>query len=431
MTFRTPNLDLPYIAPAQAQKHVTHNEAIRALDAIVQLSISDQLDRPPTAPRDGERFIVGTQPEDAFTGHIGEVAAFQDGAWSFLVPQIGWRVYDNTAGGLYVFRETGWASVLPEQFSQEFAERFGINAAADDLNRLVVKSEASLFDHAGVGHQLKVNKASDDKTASLLFQSNYQGRAEMGLTGSNDFAIRVSPDGAQFSDTMQVHSATGDVKFPNGINRDMLLGTIDEAGDREEFYGFPNLMTIVTEQASVTLTSGRINFNAVFIDRPTEITGALAAITNTGTQANMIMRLGVFDIGEPSGNNWKVGQRRIDFGAQIVGSAQGLEYNLETPIVLPRGWYMFAMGVNGPDVQVRFLINYTPGLAQFTVSGSGSSTFFRTVGPTNFCFINNQSDVIENGFPSDWGSIVAVDGRSTSIRNHMFFIPKFKHWNLP
>ena len=36
------NLQLPYIMPSQAQKHVTHNEAIRSLDAIVQLSVVDR-----------------------------------------------------------------------------------------------------------------------------------------------------------------------------------------------------------------------------------------------------------------------------------------------------------------------------------------------------------------------------------------------------
>ena len=43
----TPNLSLPYILPGQAQKHVTHNEAITALDAITQLAV---LDRTRTAP---------------------------------------------------------------------------------------------------------------------------------------------------------------------------------------------------------------------------------------------------------------------------------------------------------------------------------------------------------------------------------------------
>lgn len=36
---KTQNLNLPYILPSQAQKHVTHNEAIRALDAMLHLAV--------------------------------------------------------------------------------------------------------------------------------------------------------------------------------------------------------------------------------------------------------------------------------------------------------------------------------------------------------------------------------------------------------
>ena len=35
----TSNLNLPYIAADQAQKHVTHNEALRMLDALLHLSV--------------------------------------------------------------------------------------------------------------------------------------------------------------------------------------------------------------------------------------------------------------------------------------------------------------------------------------------------------------------------------------------------------
>ena len=38
----TPNLLLPYLAAAQAQKHVTLNEALRLLDALVQLVIQSR-----------------------------------------------------------------------------------------------------------------------------------------------------------------------------------------------------------------------------------------------------------------------------------------------------------------------------------------------------------------------------------------------------
>ena len=68
----TPNLSLPYIMAAQSQKHVTHNEAIRALDAIVQLAVLDRdLTAPPGSPADGARYIVGTSPTGAWSGHAG------------------------------------------------------------------------------------------------------------------------------------------------------------------------------------------------------------------------------------------------------------------------------------------------------------------------------------------------------------------------
>lgn len=431
MTFRTPNLDLPYIAPAQAQKHITHNEAIRALDALVQLSVTSISNTPPAAPGEGERYIVGQDPEGEFDDHSDMVAAFQDGAWVFLTPQTGWLVYDEASEELYVFNETGWNPVLSEQLPQEFANQFGVNATADDLNRLAVRSEASLFDHTGEGHQLKINKANTDKSASLLFQSNYQGYAEMGLTGSNDFAVRVSPDGTQFSDAMRVQGDTGNVDFPNGTGRDMLLSTITEAGDGLEFYGFPNTLTITTSQTTISLTSDRVYFCPIFIDRPTEITGGLAILTDPGTDPNAVMRLGVFDIGVPSGNNWKIGARRADFGTQAVGTGGKFDYTSSTPTVLSRGWYMLALGVTGSDIDIRYVRSYTPSLAQFAVSGTGASAFFRAVGASKYCYIDDQFDAIENGFPEGWGTLEAIDSRSTAFSSTTLFIPKFKHWNAP
>ena len=47
MSDSTTHLGLPYLLAAQAQKHVSHNEALRLLDAMVQLSV---LDRTRTTP---------------------------------------------------------------------------------------------------------------------------------------------------------------------------------------------------------------------------------------------------------------------------------------------------------------------------------------------------------------------------------------------
>ena len=59
----TSNLSLPFIMAAQAQKHVTHNEALRALDAVVQLMVLDKdLDSPPGSPRGRRALHRGGKP---------------------------------------------------------------------------------------------------------------------------------------------------------------------------------------------------------------------------------------------------------------------------------------------------------------------------------------------------------------------------------
>ena len=108
----TPNLQLPYIAAAQAQKHVTHNEALRALDAIVQLSVLAEAAAPPAAtPSDGDRYLVAASATGAFAGHVGKIAAFQDGAWSFLTPRAGWLAWLEADSALRVFNGSAWAAV--------------------------------------------------------------------------------------------------------------------------------------------------------------------------------------------------------------------------------------------------------------------------------------------------------------------------------
>jgi hypothetical protein len=69
------HLGLPLLAAAQAQKHVTHNEALLALDALVHLACLDRdLSAPPAAPGEGDRYLVGPSPSGPWAGHAGEIA---------------------------------------------------------------------------------------------------------------------------------------------------------------------------------------------------------------------------------------------------------------------------------------------------------------------------------------------------------------------
>jgi hypothetical protein len=211
----TSNLKLPYIVAAQAQKHVTHNEALRALDAVVQLMVLDKdLAAPPASPAEGARYIVAASPTGAWAGQAGKIAAFQDGAWAFYAPLEGWLAWAADENSLYAFDGAAWG-VLSGGAGVNPTPLVGVNATADTTNRLAVSSPASLFNHAGAGHQVKINKSAPSDTAALLFQTGFSGRAEYGLAGDDDFHVKVSPDGSAWHEAIVVDKDTGEVSFPN------------------------------------------------------------------------------------------------------------------------------------------------------------------------------------------------------------------------
>lgn len=221
-------LSLPYILPAQAQKHVTHNEALRLLDVMVQLSVADRTRTvPPGAPVPGARHIVAAGASDDWAGQDGAVAFFEVGGWAFLAPLPGWQAHVLAEAAVVTWTGTAWTG--PADGPLQVA-RLGVSAGPDATNRLSVSSPAVLLNHAGAGHQVKVNKAAAGDTASLLFQTGFSGRAEMGTTGSDDFAIKVSADGSSYAEALKVARATGMVTLPAPV---VLAGQVSDPASPE------------------------------------------------------------------------------------------------------------------------------------------------------------------------------------------------------
>lgn len=219
MSDRSLLLDMPYLQPAQAQKHVTHNEALRALDALVQLSVQSRvLGAPPAALDAGNRYIVAAGAQGDWTGHAGDIALYEGNGWSFYTPQAGWLAYVLDEDQSVVWDGADWRAPGGVASDDLAALTLGVNTSADTTNRLSVAADATLLSHAGNDHRLKVNKAADTDTASLLFQSGFTGHAEMGLTGGTDFALRVSADGSTFTDALSADAATGTLSAPAGIS---------------------------------------------------------------------------------------------------------------------------------------------------------------------------------------------------------------------
>ena len=211
----TPLLGLPLLESSQSQKHVTHNEALMLLDAAIQLSVKSRAaTAPPVSPLDGDRYLVAVSPTGAWAGEPGKLAVYDAGFWRFAMPRTGWRLWVEDEAKLLVFDGSLWRDI---QDIDELANMslLGVNTTADTGNRLSVSSPAVLFNHAGSDQRVKINKQAAADTASLLFQTSFSGRAEMGLAGDDNFHFKVSPDGGAWNAAIDIDRSTGSVSFPN------------------------------------------------------------------------------------------------------------------------------------------------------------------------------------------------------------------------
>jgi hypothetical protein len=106
---KTAQLGLPLVMPAQAQKHVTVNEALARLDATAQLRVvSSAVSTPPASETDGAAYLVPAGATAAWAGKAGQVAVWSNGGWTYLGPKAGWRAWDESRDGYQLHDGTGW-----------------------------------------------------------------------------------------------------------------------------------------------------------------------------------------------------------------------------------------------------------------------------------------------------------------------------------
>jgi hypothetical protein len=223
----TPNHRLPLIRASQAQKHITHNDALLALDAILQLSVESRTGpTPPPAAGEGERFLVPDGATDAWAGHHGQIAAWQGGVWRFLEARPGWLCHVRDEDLFIVRKEAAWEELSATSRDPLQVGSLGINATPDDNNRLTVSSDATLLGHAGGSHRLRIDRAGSNDTASVVLQTGHSGRAEIGLAGTSDLAVKVSGDGDTWKTAIAVDTNSGAV----GIGTNSFSDALDVNG---------------------------------------------------------------------------------------------------------------------------------------------------------------------------------------------------------
>jgi hypothetical protein len=175
----TSNLALPYLAVGQAQKHVTVNESLRKLDAIIQLSVvSATTAAEPSTPTDGAVYIIpsgksGTHWSAFANGSLGY---YRDGAWVEIAPREGWLAFVKDTDQLLVYSGSAW-SLFPA------ANLLAVSAT----DKLIGRSSSG----AGAAEEIACTAAGraliDDANAAA--QRTTLGLSSMAIQGASSVAI--------------------------------------------------------------------------------------------------------------------------------------------------------------------------------------------------------------------------------------------------
>lgn len=205
----TPALGLPLLQSGQAQKHITLNEALWRLDACVQARVSSRsLAAQPYTPEEGAAYIL----PPAASGPVWAAEAqysllvWRAGEWARLDLPEGALVYVADEGGFVVRLAAGWVALQTRFSAFDTLQHIGIGTTADNENRLSVNSSRVLFNHAGDGSLICINKASVSDEAGIVFQTGFSTRAMLGLLGDDRLTLKVSADGTAFSDVLSVET---------------------------------------------------------------------------------------------------------------------------------------------------------------------------------------------------------------------------------
>jgi hypothetical protein len=175
---RTAQLDLPLVLPAQAQKHVTVNEALARLDAVAQLRLeSTVLTMPPGAPAEGSAYLVPAGADGDWSGNGGKVAIRSNGGWVFATPRAGWRAWDAGSGAFRTCYGAGW-----------IADAVAVSAGGAGTRLSVVE-----FDHAITAGTSNLTAVAIPARAQVI---GVTGRVLAGLTGAGLTGWRVGVAGA-------------------------------------------------------------------------------------------------------------------------------------------------------------------------------------------------------------------------------------------
>jgi hypothetical protein len=111
----TPRFALPYLFTGQAQKEITHNEALAAIDVLLHPVVEDVTNTPIislNAADAGKCWRIGNAPTGLWLNRGGQIANWTGGAWRYAIPSDGMQVFDRGASTYSVYKLGVWSEAV-------------------------------------------------------------------------------------------------------------------------------------------------------------------------------------------------------------------------------------------------------------------------------------------------------------------------------
>jgi len=183
----TPRLGLPYVAAAQAQKHIPINESLARLDGLVQLAVeSRSISVQPTSPVSGGVWIAAWPGPPA-----GTLMRFEAGAWEALTPAEGVLAWVKDENQMVAFDGAAWVPLSATFRSTIAAQTPNLaNTRLEVLEQEVIVSGASTATSVVIPSRAIVLAVSTRTTAAI--------------TGAASYNCGVSGDASKFGGSLGV-----------------------------------------------------------------------------------------------------------------------------------------------------------------------------------------------------------------------------------
>ena len=140
-------LDLPYLAAGQLQKHVTLNEALTRLDALVQCAVVSRTTAvQPASSAAGALYILPVGAiGSAWTSHaVGDLMRAEMGGWTPISATDGLRVWVRDEGELIIRDGDVWVPLGERIGALQQLARLGLGTTADGGNPFAAKLNTAL-----------------------------------------------------------------------------------------------------------------------------------------------------------------------------------------------------------------------------------------------------------------------------------------------